>query len=116
VLDRLRPAVEATLPALQVESELGRDHDLVTDGREGFPHELFARERAVDLRGVEERDAAVDRRPDQRDHRLLVGGRAVAAAHRHAAEPESRDFEIAKFACLHSSTITLIASRSFIAR
>src|SRR5229473_2538118 len=58
-------------------------------------HELFIRERAIDLRGVEKRDAAFDRRPNQGDHLLLVCRRTVAKAHSHAAEADRRDFEIA---------------------
>ena len=47
---------------LEIEPELGRDHDLVADGLERFADELFVRERPVDLRGVEERDAVARRR------------------------------------------------------
>ena len=46
--------------ALQVEPELRRDHDLVADRLERLADELLVGERAVDLGGVEERDAAVD--------------------------------------------------------
>ena len=56
----------------EVEAELGRDHDLVADGLERLADELFVGERAVDLRGVEEGDAALDGGADQRDHLLLV--------------------------------------------
>ena len=53
----------ASLPGLRVdlESELGRDHHLVAEGREGFADEFFVREWAVDFRGVEERDATFHR-------------------------------------------------------
>ena len=49
-----RPAVAA----VEVEAELRRDHDLIADRGERFADELLVRERAVDLRGVEERHAA----------------------------------------------------------
>ena len=105
LLDVLRPAVQAALLAFRanLEPELGGDHHLLAEGSERFAHEFFVRERAVDLGGVEERDAAFDGRPDQRDHLLLVLGRAVAEAHSHAAEPEGRDFQVAlsEFAFLH---------------
>ena len=61
---------------VEVEAELRRDHDLVADGLERLADELLVRERPVDLRGVEEGDAALDRRADQRDHLLPVGGSA----------------------------------------
>lgn len=124
--DGLRPAVErprsvARLRGLEVEAELGRDHDLVAYRSERFPDELLVRERAVHLRRVEEGDAAVDRGADERDHHPHVAGGAVAPAHRHAAEPDRRDLEVAASECsrLHGHqgfTRTLIASRSFIAR
>jgi hypothetical protein len=56
---------------------------------EGFAQELFVGERAVNFSGVEERDAAFDRRPKKRDHLPLVCGRTVGKAHSHAAEPDS---------------------------
>ena len=53
----------ARLPVrIELEAELGRDHDLVAEGRERFADELFVRERAIDFGRVEERDAAIDRR------------------------------------------------------
>ena len=113
LLDVLRPAVQAdpARPAvgIELEPELGGDHHLLAERGEGFAHELLVRERAVDLGGVEERDAAFDGRPNQRDHLLLVRGRAVAEAHAHAAEPEGRDFQVAlsKFALLHCFLLRL---------
>ena len=88
---------------IQVEPELGGDHHLLAEGSEGFAHKLFVQERAVDLGGVEERDAAFHGRAQQRGHLLFVFGRAVGKAHPHAAEPEGRDFQIAlsEFAILH---------------
>ena len=74
-LDRLGPAVEpAAVLAVEVEAELGGDHDLVAHRLERLADQLLVRERPVDLGGVEERDAAIDRRPDQRDHLAPVGG------------------------------------------
>ena len=98
------------LPAIEPEAELGGDHHLAAERSERFAHELFVRERAVDFGGVEERDAAFDGRADQRDHLLLVRGRAVAEAHAHAAEAEGRDFQVAasQFALLHFSSCSAL--------
>ena len=67
LLDVLRAAVHAGLRPLfiEVEAEFGGNHDLVTKGGQGFADELLVGERAVDFRGVEERDATLDGRPDR---------------------------------------------------
>src|SRR5581483_2134245 len=74
--------------------------------RQRLADELFVGERAVDLGGVEERHAAFDRPANQRDHRFAIGGRTVAEAHSHAAEPERRHFEtaVSQLARLHGLT------------
>src|SRR6185436_12149351 len=93
--DRLRTAVGAAgLIRREVEAELGRDHDPVTYRLERLADELLVRERAVALRRVEERDAAVDSRPDQGDHLLLLREWRKAGAHAHAAEPERRYLQV----------------------
>ena len=67
------PAVEPGLLAvLDVEAELGGDHHLVADRRERLADQLLVGEGAVDLGGVEEGDAALDRRADQRDASAFV--------------------------------------------
>jgi hypothetical protein len=107
LLDVLRPAGEAGLAALvvELESELGGDHDLPAEGGEGLADELLVDERAVDLGGVEERDTALDGRPDQGDHLWPVRGWAVALAHAHAAEPDGRDLQVtSECALLHRSS------------
>ena len=104
--DDLGPAVHELLPALDLDAELGGDDHSLADRSQRFTDELFVRERPVDLRGVEERDATVDGGPQQRDHLGLVRGRSVAMAHAHAAETDGRDFEAAatQLALLHSSS------------
>src|SRR4029077_11024805 len=93
--DRLRAAVGAAgLARRKVEAELGRDHGPVTYRLEGLADELLVRERAVALCGVEERDAAVDSRPDQGDHLLLLREWREAGAHAHAAQPECRYLQV----------------------
>jgi hypothetical protein len=73
----------------------GRELHLPTEGSEGLPHKLFVREWAVGLGRVEEGHTEFDGRPDQRDHLLPVRGRTVHGAHAHAAEPKSRNFQVA---------------------
>ena len=105
--DVLGPAVQASLFAVrvEVEPELCGDHDFSAEGSEGLADELFVGERSVHFRRIEERDAAFHGCPDNRDHFLLVFGRAVAEAHSHAAESDRGDFQAAlpKFALLHIS-------------
>ena len=62
LLDVLGPAVQARLLPVRVdvEPELGGDHHLLADRREGLAHQLLVRERTVDFGGVEEGDAEVD--------------------------------------------------------
>ena len=63
----------ACLPSrIDVEAELGGDHDLVAHRLQRLADDLLVGERAVDLGGVEEGDAALDRRADQRDPFLLA--------------------------------------------
>ena len=106
-LDVLGPAVQAPLLPVRVdvEAELGGDHHLVAERGERLADELLVRERAVDLGRVEEGDAALDGRPDEGDHLLLVGSRAVAVAHAHAAEPDGRDFQVSKLSRSHSASV-----------
>jgi hypothetical protein len=113
LLDVLRPAIQANPPrpalGIEFEPELGGDHHLSAERSEGFAHKFFVRERAVDFGGVEEGDAAIDGRPKECDHLLLVCRRAVRKAHSHAAEPDRRDFQVAfsEFAFLHSLLLCL---------
>ena len=101
--DVLRPAVEPGLHLAGFKTELRGDHDLVAEGRQGLAHQFLVRERTVGLGGVEEGDAALEGRPDQRDRLLPVGRRAVTIAEPHAAEADRRDFQtaVAEFAFLH---------------
>jgi hypothetical protein len=85
-----------------LDAELGRDHHLITDGSERVPDQLLVRLGPVGLGRVEEGDAALDRRPDQRDHLLPVGDWAVGVAHTHAAEPEGGDLQaLSEVALMH---------------
>src|SRR5216683_7832882 len=106
LLDVLGATVQPGLFAavwIKFETELRCNLHLLTHGSEGFAHEFFVGEWTVHLGGIEECDAAFDRRPDHGDHLLLVSSRTVTKAHSHTAEPESRNFQatVSKFALLH---------------
>src|SRR5208282_6600156 len=62
----------ALLAAVAIEAELGGDDHLLAERSQRLAHEFLVRERAIDLGGVEERDALFDRRPDQGNHLLPV--------------------------------------------
>ena len=59
-LDVFRPAVEASTalarPRIDVETELGGDHDLFAYGNEGFAHEFFICKWTISFGGIEQRD------------------------------------------------------------
>ena len=103
--------------AFEVEAELRRDHNLVADGLERLADELLVGERAVELGGVKERNAAIDGRPDQRDHRFLLGERGVGRGHAHAAEAKRRDLKaVSECSLLHQVSSSRGVSRSVAAR
>ena len=64
--------------------------------------QLLVGERAVDVGGVEERDAELERAVDRRD-RLVVVARAVELGHAHAAEADGRDGRVPGFRAFESS-------------
>jgi hypothetical protein len=53
--------------------ELRRDGDLAPIRSERFTRELFVDEGTVHFGGIEERDAALGRLPNQRDHGAALG-------------------------------------------
>ena len=80
--------------ALDAETELRRDDDLVTHGRNRFADEPLVVEGAVDLGRVDEGDASIDSVPQHADHVGAVSGvRAIAHRHAHGAEPDGRHRE-----------------------
>ena len=87
-------------PAFEVEAELGRDHDLVADGRERLADKLFVGVGAVDLGRIEERDALFVGGANDLDALVSVGGRAVVGADAHAPGAHFRDFQLSEFSCL----------------
>ena len=87
----IRTAVGAAgLARREVEAELGRDHDPVTYRLEGLADELLVREWTISFSRVEHRHAAFDRRVDQSDGVLAVGGGTVGPRQSHAAVPDRR--------------------------
>ncbi len=108
--DMVRLAVEAdklrTAIRIQLEPELRGDDHLAAERLESLAHQIFVRARAIHLGRVEERDAAFDRRPNERDHLLPVLGRSVGEAHAHAAEAEGRNFQIARFRVCASALVS----------
>jgi hypothetical protein len=100
------PAIQADLLAgfgIDLEAELGGDRDLLAERRKRLADHLFVGERSIDLRGIEEGHAALDRRADQSDALLPVEGGAVTKVDPHASEADRGNFESAfsKLACLH---------------
>jgi len=105
--DMFGAAVEALLLAVDdIETELGRDHDLVADRRQRLAHDFFVRVRSIDFRRVEERHATLMRGTDQGYGILPVESGSITEIEPHAAEAEGRDFKaaFAEFALLHSIT------------
>src|SRR5579859_8116609 len=121
--DVSRPAIETHgvrfFLGIDLEPELRRDHHLVAHGCESLTHEFFIYERAVDFSGIEERDSAFDRGPNEGNH-LLPGPchGSVTGTQSHTAEPYRRDFQItlSEFALLHSCLLGPLNRRSVVTR
>ena len=99
----VEPVSTARAAGTKVVAELGGDDDILPERLQRLAHEFLVGERAIDLGGVEEGDAALYRRSDQRDHLLAVRSRAAVMIQAHAAEADGRDCKvaIAKLARLH---------------
>src|SRR5207245_9434377 len=67
LFDVLWPTIQADLFTFRTkfETEFGCYHHLTTERSKRFADELFIRERSVNFSGIEERDAAFDRHPNQ---------------------------------------------------
>src|SRR5882757_3846641 len=89
----LRPTVGAGhLPVLYGEAELGRDHHLIPMSLERTAKQFLVGEGAINLGGIKEGHAELDR-PVYRRHRFRIVEAAIRLAHAHAAEAKSGDFE-----------------------
>lgn len=68
--------------------------DLISDAAlEGLPDEDLVGERAVDVGGVEESDAAGDGVVDESDHVGVGLGGAIEGGHAHTTEALRRNFQ-----------------------
>jgi len=104
-LDLLRLAVQADdLAALNLETKLARDQNLMTHWCQGFADQFFIGMRSIGFSRIKERDAAVHTGANCVDAILLAGCRAQAKAQPHAAHTEGRYFQLAQFAFLHILT------------
>src|SRR6202011_4389224 len=74
------------------EAKLGCDLDLVAAPGDRATDEQLVRVRAVDLRGVEESDAQLERAVDRLKSGFLVS-RAIRPGHAHTPEPLRGDLE-----------------------
>ena len=84
--DSIRTAVEtAGLSGTEVEAELCGDDDAFPKRFQCLAYKFLVGERAVDLGGVEECNAALHRRPDKRDHFLACRSRSTMIIQSHAA-------------------------------
>jgi hypothetical protein len=121
--DVLRPTVQPATPLrirVDVEAELGGDHDLIADRGEGFTDEFLVGERSVGLGGIEERDPVIRRGPDQADAVLSFRGLPVVDAQSHAAKAQGGELQVgaenAAFHRAHLRKIPLTRLRSFASR
>ncbi len=96
-----------------LETELGREHDAVASTGDGTTDQLFVRVRPVDVGGVEQSDARVERSVDRGD-RFDVVALAVEVAHAHAAETDRRyrNAAAAELACAHRADSRLAKDRA----
>src|SRR5207249_6617198 len=94
---------------IELETEFASDHYFSAERSQGLAHKLFVFEGAVHFSGVEEGYAAVHGGTEKCDHLLLICRRTVRRGRSHAAEAESRHFEIAfsEFALLHCFSFRL---------
>jgi len=96
--DPRRPAGDAAiLPrhGIDVEAELGGDDDAVPERAQSRADDFLVLKRPIDLGGVEEGHALVDRGADERDSFVFAQLRRIAEADPHAPKPDGRDFQTA---------------------
>ena len=89
----LRPAVGPRLAAAGLEAELGRNHNPAALSGDGLANQDLVLEGAVNLRGVEEVHAQLQRAVNSGDGLRLVSTPAIGKAHSHAAKPEGADLQ-----------------------
>ena len=88
---RARVVPEPAPVGSALRAELHADHDLVTvPSRERLGDQKLVVAHPIEIAGVEQRDAGVERRVDRRDA-LGPVGRAVCAGHAHAPQRQARN-------------------------
>jgi hypothetical protein len=100
----LRSAIEGTCAARHVgdPAELRCEHDLVAAVLDRPPDELLVGERAVRLRGIQERGTEIERAMDRQDGLCFVGpGSGVGVGHPHRPQPDAANVEAAELRVLH---------------
>ena len=109
VLDRAHDPAAGVAAAVRVLAhrvvELGGEHDVVAAAREGLADDLLGLPGAVDVGGVDEVDAGVERRVDDPDRLVVV--RVAPRPEHHGAEAElaDRDAGASQRALLHICSI-----------
>ena len=106
----VRAAVRRARPAAGVrdESELRGEHDLVAAALQGPADELLVGVGAVDLGGVDEGDAEVERPVDGADGLGVVGASAgVGGGHAHRAEADPGNLQLAELRRAHDVLLSL---------
>jgi hypothetical protein len=92
VLGATADAAGPGVAGIDHDPELGRQHHLVAPPADRRADQLLVRVGAVDVRGVEEVDAQLQRPVDGRGGFVVVDW-PVGIGHPHAAEPHRRDLE-----------------------
>jgi len=95
-LDVVRTTVQSASflgDRIDLEPELGGDHDIIANRCERLADDRLADERAVDLRGVEEANAAFVCVAHELDRFLVVGRRPIRPRDVHAAKAQPRDLQ-----------------------
>ena len=88
------------------EAELRRQHDLVAAVLDRAADEFLVGEGAVDLGGVDEGDAQVERPVDGADRLGVVGSRArVGGGHPHGAQADPGHIQISELDVLHGCAV-----------
>src|SRR5438876_5648022 len=102
----VEPVRTARAARTKVVAKLGGDDDVLPERLQRLAYEFLVGERAVDLGGVEEGDAALYHRPNERDHLPTVRSRATVVVQAHAAQADGRDRKavFAELARLHSQS------------
>jgi hypothetical protein len=99
-----RAAVEDTGAAAGVgdHAELGRHHDLVAAAVDGAAEEFLVGERPVDLGGVQQGDAQLERSVDGADGLgVVAAGAGVGGRHPHGAQADAGDVQLPQLDVLH---------------